>query len=197
MTSGIYTITNLITGRVYIGSAVNIFKRWAAHKGLLNKNKHHCKHLQHVWNKYGFDNFEFNVIFECHKSQVAFYEQLWIDFYGIENLYNIAPTVYSQLGSRRSCDFREKMRVINTGKIISDDTRKKIQKAQGGSPIIHIDESGNILGRYESTREASRKTNYSAAHISNSVRKQVRCKKTFFVKSEEDIMVVLQNRKLR
>lgn len=75
MTSGIYTITNLITGRVYIGSAVNIFKRWAAHKGLLNKNKHHCKHLQHVWNKYGFDNFEFNVIFECHKSQVAFYEQ--------------------------------------------------------------------------------------------------------------------------
>ena len=30
--SGIYKITNIITTKIYIGSAINILKRWRRHK---------------------------------------------------------------------------------------------------------------------------------------------------------------------
>jgi hypothetical protein len=36
-TSGIYTITNTITGKQYIGRSVGINGRWAAHRALLDR----------------------------------------------------------------------------------------------------------------------------------------------------------------
>lgn len=45
MTSGVYAITNTATGKRYIGSAVNIKKRWREHLHNLRKNKHHSKKL--------------------------------------------------------------------------------------------------------------------------------------------------------
>ena len=50
-TSGVYQITNKVTGKFYIGSAVNFRKRWNTHKSCLRNNKHANKHLQRAWNK--------------------------------------------------------------------------------------------------------------------------------------------------
>jgi len=41
MNSGIYKIANKVTGDFYIGSAVDINKRWNQHKFLLKKQKHY------------------------------------------------------------------------------------------------------------------------------------------------------------
>lgn len=60
--SGIYYITNLINYKVYVGSSLNIRKRWVQHKNELNKNNHANSHLQAAWNKYGACNFKFDVI---------------------------------------------------------------------------------------------------------------------------------------
>ncbi len=52
----VYTIKNVINNKIYIGSAVNIKKRWHEHRNLLNNNnnnKHHSPILQNAWNKYG------------------------------------------------------------------------------------------------------------------------------------------------
>lgn len=38
---GIYSITNKINGKVYVGQSVNVYKRWKDHKYELNKNIHH------------------------------------------------------------------------------------------------------------------------------------------------------------
>jgi predicted GIY-YIG superfamily endonuclease len=38
--SGIYKITNLLNGKMYIGSAVNVRKRWHQHRHGLRCNKH-------------------------------------------------------------------------------------------------------------------------------------------------------------
>lgn len=59
---GIYVIRNLINDNIYIGSSVNIKKRFCQHRNSLRKNKHHNKYLQRSWNKYGEENFEFIVI---------------------------------------------------------------------------------------------------------------------------------------
>ena len=60
---GIYKITNLVTKQVYIGSTVSkVSRRINAHKNQLRKNKHVNKHFQNSWNKYGEENFEFEIL---------------------------------------------------------------------------------------------------------------------------------------
>jgi len=46
MITGIYKIRNKQNNKVYIGSAVDIKKRWRDHKWNLKENKHHNPHLQ-------------------------------------------------------------------------------------------------------------------------------------------------------
>ena len=58
---GIYKITNIINNKVYVGSAVNVTYRFKTHKRLLKQNKHFNTHLQSSYNKYGKDNFKFEM----------------------------------------------------------------------------------------------------------------------------------------
>lgn len=60
--SGIYSITNQETNKVYIGRALNIKSRWIEHKRDLAQNKHKNKALQEDYNNLGLDAFEFEVV---------------------------------------------------------------------------------------------------------------------------------------
>lgn len=59
---GIYIIQNVVNGNIYVGSSININRRFSQHKSTLRHNTHRNKHLQNAWNKYGEENFEFIVI---------------------------------------------------------------------------------------------------------------------------------------
>lgn len=61
---GVYKITNLVDGKFYIGSSKNIEGRWYTHKKELNSGYHNNQHLQRAWNKYGKENFKFEVLEE-------------------------------------------------------------------------------------------------------------------------------------
>ena len=50
--SGIYEIRNIITGDRYIGSSVDILKRFTTHKRFLKQGSHHSIILQNSFNKY-------------------------------------------------------------------------------------------------------------------------------------------------
>ena len=52
MTCGIYMIQNTTNGKIYIGQAIDIEKRWKNHIWELDNNRHTNKHLQRTWNKY-------------------------------------------------------------------------------------------------------------------------------------------------
>jgi len=58
---GIYTITNLISGRVYVGRSVKMGQRWSKHRHRLKTGVHGNPYLQSAWDKYGPDAFEFAV----------------------------------------------------------------------------------------------------------------------------------------
>ncbi len=62
MTIGIYKITNIVNGKVYIGKSQNIEKRFNTHISDLNHNRGHNSHFQNAWNKYAQDNFKFEII---------------------------------------------------------------------------------------------------------------------------------------
>lgn len=59
---GIYTITCTVTGKVYVGQAINIRKRWGAHRWHLERGLHGNHHLQRAWAKHGAAAFEFAVV---------------------------------------------------------------------------------------------------------------------------------------
>ena len=62
--SGVYKITNIITGEFYIGSSKNIESRWADHKSpSVHKLRPNSK-LYKAMAKYGRDNFTIEVIEE-------------------------------------------------------------------------------------------------------------------------------------
>lgn len=121
MASGIYMIKNIITNKVYIGSAIDFERRFYLHKLNLNKNQHHSRHLQSSWNKYGFSNFEFIILEETNKDKniLLKIEQIYIDKYQSANInfgYNINPKAGSSLGVKRSDEFRKKSSERRKGK---------------------------------------------------------------------------------
>ena len=59
---GIYKIENLINHKVYIGQTVDYTRRVYLHTHYLMNNRHINTHLQNAWNKYGSDNFKFELI---------------------------------------------------------------------------------------------------------------------------------------
>lgn len=132
--SGIYTITHKINGRVYVGSAVNLKKRWSEHRTELAKNRHRNQKLQHAYDKYGKDMFVFSVVESVENiADLLAREQYWIDSLdAVEVGYNISPIAGSRLGVKMTEESCARMRVSATGKIISPEHRASLSKAMTG-----------------------------------------------------------------
>lgn len=133
MKSGIYLIKNIINNKVYIGSASNINKRWSRHKKDLVKGKHHSCLLQRAWDKYGEQNFKFEVIEEVSNPEhLLSYEQVYLDYYKSYHNnkgYNIHKIAYSAYGIKRSEETKKKMSEANKGRKHNEETKKKIGEA--------------------------------------------------------------------
>ena len=78
--SGIYKITCLFNKKIYIGSSANTKRRLKEHVRLLKRNKHINIHLQDAWNKYGEQNFRYEIIEKMHDiKQLPIREKWWLD----------------------------------------------------------------------------------------------------------------------
>jgi group I intron endonuclease len=147
--SGVYKIYNLKNEKCYIGSSKNVSLRCDNHKQNLKNNKHSNKHLQASYNKYGKETFIFLAIEYCDNFLER--EQYWMDLLDANNNkkgYNKRIKVDSNSGRKgykMSDEFKQKMRLIglkrrdvvakwasefHKGKIISEETRKKMSISQ-------------------------------------------------------------------
>ena len=75
--SGVYKITNNITGEFYIGSSKNIKKRWTNHKLISVWKRHPNVKLYKALAQYGRDNFTIEVIEETNNLRER--EQYYIE----------------------------------------------------------------------------------------------------------------------
>lgn len=85
MISGIYRITDVVTGRFYIGSSKNIDKRLSEHKNLLKSKKHYNLKMQGTYNKRP-DALIYEVEFKCDEEYLLFFEQIYIS--GLKPAFN-------------------------------------------------------------------------------------------------------------
>ena len=68
---GIYSITNVVTGDMYVGQTIQGFeKRWKSHIRALNRGNHDNEYLQRSWNKYGEGAFKFKAIHYCDELDI-------------------------------------------------------------------------------------------------------------------------------
>jgi group I intron endonuclease len=118
--SVIYMIRCLPTGKFYIGSAVNLQKRWRIHHHHLKRGCHHSHHLQHAWDKHGGEAFELTVIeLVADAANLIEREQWHLDqtrCYDRKIGFNVSPTAGSSLGILRSEDTRAKLSAMNRGR---------------------------------------------------------------------------------
>ena len=93
MGCGIYMIQNSANNKVYIGSSIKIETRFMNHKYALRCGNHDNEYLQNSYNKYGENNFTFEIVELCDVSELIKKENFYIDKYSSNDLnkgYNLA-----------------------------------------------------------------------------------------------------------
>lgn len=186
---GIYCIINKFNNLIYIGSSLNVLHRRSQHFSLLNLNKHFNQKLQNSWNKYGENQFIFQIIEECSFEDLIKKEQFWINFYRSYdsdhgfNLNKICERVilseqtkikisknHSKFWKNKklSSKHKENMSKNNSkywkGKKLSAEHKSNLSNSHK-KYIIQIDKSGNIINEFFGIKEASEKTGFSEIGI--------------------------------
>jgi len=136
--SGIYSI-NSLSGKRYIGSAIDITRRLDRHFCDLRNNIHKNPHLQRAWKKYDSNAFNSQVVLYCDIDDLLFYEQRVINYYKDNGgLFNICLIAGSNLGCKMSDEHKAKLRSrlmgnsFTLGHKLSDEHKLKISIGNKG-----------------------------------------------------------------
>lgn len=147
---GIYKITNIENGMVYVGQSRNVKKRWAEHKRELRKGTHGNDKLQKAYNKYGAKSFVYEIIETCPLEKLNEREIFWcnelhaLDRYKGYNLGEAGgqPMIgrHHTLKSRKKMSEYRKLHTIGKnngfyGKKHTKETLAKISKALKGKLV--------------------------------------------------------------
>lgn len=135
---GIYKITNLVNGKVYIGKSVNIKKRWIGHA---SKSKVCDYVLYKAIRKYGLDNFKFEVVEQCDEPLLNDREKYYIALYRSYIGWSDARGYNMSIGGEGQSGF--------------------------GVPVDMYAASGEYLGSYASIDEAAGGTGCNPCSIVN------------------------------
>lgn len=80
---GIYSIKNVVSGRIYIGQSISFAQRWDSHTRMLNDGTHYNKLLREDWKSFGSEVFEFSVVeyLDPIPNILNNREHYWAEFY--------------------------------------------------------------------------------------------------------------------
>ena len=151
----IYKITNQKNGMVYIGSSINVERRWRQHKeASINEKDHHYNYpLMIAFREFGIANFTFEVVDTLPTWEAMIEaEHNWIIKEDC-----MVPNGYNQTDKTDS-----PMLDPSIAKKMSDTKRAKY-----GKRVCEIDENKNIFEIWDSLAEAGEKTGLNRFKISD------------------------------
>lgn len=165
---GIYKITNMRNGKIYIGQSVDINHRKSCHEYDLKHDRHKNLHLQREYNLEP-DAFKFEIICECREEDLNELEIFYIQKYSCLDDrfgYNLdkggigagrmsdetkAKISKAKMGNRAMCGIR-----------LSDEWKQHLSEAQPHKRRVECVETGVI---YDSFADAARKTGLNRTKI--------------------------------
>lgn len=160
--SGIYKITNLINNKFYIGSGKCIRKRFYHHKTMLKHNKHTNSYLQRSWNKYGENNFKFEILVICPKEYRIKLEQWFLD--NMKPDYNICKNASCPNPAIVTDEYRKQTSLRFKGKKQSPEwISNRIEKRQ--IKVVSLNLNTNSVQFHSSQKQAALTTNISEPSI--------------------------------
>lgn len=110
MNCGIYKITNTINNKVYVGSSINLKGREYKHFWMLEKGFHDNNYLQNSFDKYGKENFIFEIIDFCEHKQLISRENVRM---AISNSLRGKKLNNGHNGSIRKTCYKHLFKIIN------------------------------------------------------------------------------------
>ena len=168
--AGIYSLTNKTTGKRYIGQTVYLNGRKGDHLLNLRRNQHNNDYLQKAFNKYGEEDFIFEVLEVVpklenganDKDKLTEREQYWMDYYKAYDRdygYNINPSasINPMQGKTHTDEAKAKMSEAAKGRVLSEDNKQKLIESRKGKP--------------SNSREKEAKVDFSARKIGISRKK--------------------------
>lgn len=127
---GIYTVTCTPTGKMYVGSAVNVYRRWHAHHlPALRRGRHVNVYLQRAWTLYGESAFVCTCVeLVAEKLLLTQREQFWMNkqrstdrAYG----FNLVTIAGSTTGYRHTAATLERLRQKGQDYIVRDPSGRE------------------------------------------------------------------------
>jgi len=158
--SGVYRWTNKITGYTYIGSSVDLAKRFRNYYkySFLSHDKTMVIHRALL--KYGYSNFMLEILEYCIPEDVLSREQHYFDTLKPE--YNILKVAGSRAGQKHTEETLSKLRLhlnqLNEGK---------------GFKVEIFDLVSNTLNTFKSVREAAKSINMVKGTLLNNEKKNL------------------------
>jgi len=181
---GIYKIQSKIKPEcIYIGSSEHIYNRWSAHRRHMFYNKHKNTKMQNHYNKYGLDDFIFEVIEDCSLEEKLSREQYYIDT--LNPWFNINLVAGNTTGRKfseetlyklrnPSAETRLKLSIASKnrkhifpprpdgyiyplkGKKLPQSHVNKMIIGSHGKPIIQYDLDGNFIQEWHGAKTAAK-----------------------------------------
>jgi len=150
--SGVYCWTKIESGKMYVGSSVDLYRRFIQYYNIkyitrTAKSSLICRALL----KHGYSKFKLEILEYCKSSDVINREQHYIDLLKPE--YNILQVAGSLFGYKHTEESLAKMKEIALNR--SDETKAKLRDAALGKTYNHTEETkikliDAILGRKHS-----------------------------------------------
>jgi group I intron endonuclease len=179
---GIYKITNLINGKVYIGESKDIYDRWNQYNNLT------CKGQRKLYNSFvchGLENHKFEIIMECAFEDLKYFESCFQEMYiVVEKGLNLKYTGRDDIKFRLSDESKNKISNTqknkyanghenwNKGKygVYSEDALKKMSESKK-----KLYESGyvNYNKGKKASEESKKKMSESAKNRSDESKKNM------------------------
>jgi group I intron endonuclease len=142
--SGIYMLTNLLTGDMYIGQSTDLSKRFRRYFTISYIKSRKELIISRALIKYGYANFSLSILEYCDRCDLTVREQHYIDKFNPQ--YNILKIVGSSLGFKQS-----------------EETKLKISKALKG---VYTGDKSPLFGSFH-TEETKKRMSLSKAGENN------------------------------
>lgn len=171
--AGIYKLTCINNGKIYIGKTVNFRKRLNDHKHC-GRNGKSGFYLKNAIVKHGWESFTVQILetvdnFDKLKDNIALLEResyfiRLFNSFDREKGYNLCISSTDKTGLAMSAESRRKMSESQKGKKHSEETKKKMSQARLGKPNLaclgrkHSEEAKIKIGNAHRGRKLSEKT---------------------------------------
>lgn len=141
MKSGVYVIAHPAPGRCYVGSSVDVERRWKRHLADLRKKRHHSFKLQRV----ATERLEFSLVEST--TSLAEAEQRWMDLLdSVAAGFNVCPFACTTSTLPKTAEHKAKIGAAHRGTKRSEEARSRIADAMRGKkrPPLSAEQKAKI-----------------------------------------------------